>query len=199
MTNTLPKKGWRQDDIAIIPKSETEEFRIQLLCSPKGWIGAGIRVFYPGREDGEMRPGRQGVAFESKCLPKLIEALRVAVKRLEEAELSDRALSFTPSVAQQGNATQRATPTRRGKLTPADIQEAVNAHVYGASVTDIAKTLGVDKATISRALARQPRHPDFANVPRVIPSEALDGVAETVAQRPDATNATERRERSEID
>ena len=58
-----------------IPQNAYETLRVQ----QKTWQGyqlVDLRVWYPGKEDGEMKPSPKGVTFQKDMLPGVIEALQ---------------------------------------------------------------------------------------------------------------------------
>ena len=62
--------------IASIEKNAREEIRIS-LSEFNGYDLANIRVFYR-TDDGDMRPGKAGLAVRLEKLPAVIEALQQA-------------------------------------------------------------------------------------------------------------------------
>jgi hypothetical protein len=62
--------------ITQIPKNSREEFRVS-RDDFQGYDLINIRVFFVSK-DGEMLPGKQGVAFKAELLPEFIDALRKA-------------------------------------------------------------------------------------------------------------------------
>ena len=69
-------------DIACIQKNAREELRVSLE-NFRGHDIANLRVWYCA-DDGEMRPGKQGVALRRDLLPDLIEALKQADAACQE-------------------------------------------------------------------------------------------------------------------
>ena len=59
--------------IATIEKNKTEEIRIS-LSDFNGYDLANLRVWFRA-DDGQMRPGKSGLAFRLDKLPAVIEAL----------------------------------------------------------------------------------------------------------------------------
>jgi hypothetical protein len=59
--------------IASIEKNAREEFRIS-LSEFNGYDLANVRVFYR-TDDGDMRPGKAGLAIRLEKLPAVIQAL----------------------------------------------------------------------------------------------------------------------------
>lgn len=59
---------------ATIRKNANEELRVS-LDEFRGHRLVNLRVWFKA-EDGEMRPGKQGVALRVELLPELMEALR---------------------------------------------------------------------------------------------------------------------------
>lgn len=57
----------------VFPRNSKEELRLTLDLY-RGMQLINFRVWYRA-DDGEMRPGRQGVAFKREMLPEIIEAL----------------------------------------------------------------------------------------------------------------------------
>ncbi|MEM7473234.1 MAG: transcriptional coactivator p15/PC4 family protein [Pseudomonadota bacterium] len=64
--------------IASIPKNSREEIRVS-RDDYNGHDLINIRVFYDAGE-GEMRPGKQGVAFKAALLPEVLGALEKALR-----------------------------------------------------------------------------------------------------------------------
>ncbi|NOE18889.1 hypothetical protein GS634_12235 [Ruegeria atlantica] len=62
--------------ITQVPKNSREEFRVSRDDS-QGHDLNNIRVFFISK-DGEMLPGKQGVAFKAELLPEFIDALNKA-------------------------------------------------------------------------------------------------------------------------
>lgn len=67
--------------IAAIPKNSREELRVT-LDHFRGHDLLNLRVWYDA--DGEMRPGKHGLAVRLDLLPTLIEALQKAQKEAEK-------------------------------------------------------------------------------------------------------------------
>ncbi len=63
-------------EFARIPKNKREEIRISRETF-KGTDLVNVRVFFDAGE-GEMRPGKQGVAFRTSLLPDVLDALTKA-------------------------------------------------------------------------------------------------------------------------
>lgn len=61
------------DSAIIIRKNGREEIRVT-RADFKGHDMVNVRVFYDAGE-GEMRPGKQGVAFNAALLPEVLNAL----------------------------------------------------------------------------------------------------------------------------
>ena len=59
--------------IATIEKNKLEEIRVSLAAF-NGYDLANLRVFYR-TDDGDMRPGKAGLAFRLEKLPAVIQAL----------------------------------------------------------------------------------------------------------------------------
>lgn len=181
--------GWKQELVAIIQRNVREELRVQVVRSPTGWWGAGIRVFYQGREDGEMHAGREGVVIAPNLLGDVISALQDAKGWLRDEGLIDKAhagggvASSDAQPMQQRNATQPQSFGRR-KLDPEDIQKAIEMHCKGFGLAQIGNVLAVDKSTVSRALRKAPGYPDFPDVPR-----REGGQAEKIEQQSIASGA----------
>jgi hypothetical protein len=73
--------------IAAIPKGTREEIRVSIT----EWKGAqllSIRVWFPAA-DGEMRPGKDGLAVRIDRLPELADAIGKAHDAAMEAGLYD--------------------------------------------------------------------------------------------------------------
>ena len=62
--------------ITQIPKNSREEYRVS-RDEFRGHDLINIRVYYI-TEDGEMRPGKQGVSFRAELLPEFMGALNKA-------------------------------------------------------------------------------------------------------------------------
>ncbi len=62
--------------ISQIPKNSREEYRVS-RDDFRGNDLNNIRVYFIS-EDGEMRPGKQGLAFKAELLPDFIDALSQA-------------------------------------------------------------------------------------------------------------------------
>ncbi len=62
--------------ITQIPKNSREEYRVS-RDDFQGHDLINIRVFFVSK-DGEMLPGKQGVAFKAELLPEFIDALSQA-------------------------------------------------------------------------------------------------------------------------
>ena len=62
--------------ICTIPKNRTEEIRVS-LDDFKGNQLVNLRVWFQN-SDGEMRPGKQGIAFKLALLPEVLAALHRA-------------------------------------------------------------------------------------------------------------------------
>ncbi len=62
--------------ITQIPKNSREEYRVS-RDDFQGHDLINIRVFFVSK-DGEMLPGKQGVAFKAELLPDFIDALSKA-------------------------------------------------------------------------------------------------------------------------
>lgn len=65
-------------DLGIIPKNSREEIRITAETF-KGRDIINIRIWYSDQA-GEMRPGKQGLAFRLDLLPVVLETLAKAPK-----------------------------------------------------------------------------------------------------------------------
>ena len=63
--------------LATVRKNAREEIRIT-RGDFKGFDIVGLRVWFEDRESGEMRPGKDGLAFRAELVDEIIEALRVA-------------------------------------------------------------------------------------------------------------------------
>lgn len=67
------------------PKNSREEVRV-VLSDYHGNTIVNMRVWFQG-DDGEMRPGKSGLAMAVKHLPALARALNETVERAREAGL----------------------------------------------------------------------------------------------------------------
>jgi len=63
--------------LATVRKNAREEIRIS-RGEYKGHDVVGVRVWFEDRESGEMRPGRDGLAFRAELVDEVIEGLRAA-------------------------------------------------------------------------------------------------------------------------
>jgi hypothetical protein len=63
--------------LATIRKNGREEIRIT-RGDFKGFDVVGVRVWFQDRDTGEMRPGKDGLAFRVELVDEVIEALRAA-------------------------------------------------------------------------------------------------------------------------
>src|SRR5580704_16111244 len=63
--------------IATIKKNSREEIRVT-RGDFKGHDIVGLRVWFEDRASGEMRPGKDGLAFRAEFVDEIIEALRAA-------------------------------------------------------------------------------------------------------------------------
>src|SRR5271154_1247184 len=63
--------------IATVRKNAREEIRIT-RGDFKGFDVVGVRVWFQDRESGEMRPGKDGLAFRAELVDEIIEGLRAA-------------------------------------------------------------------------------------------------------------------------
>jgi len=61
--------------VATIPKSESEELRVE-LAHYKGGKYAAMRIFAKGELGGPMLPTRNGLTVSLQALPQLLAALR---------------------------------------------------------------------------------------------------------------------------
>ncbi|MDQ3819666.1 MAG: transcriptional coactivator p15/PC4 family protein [Acidobacteriota bacterium] len=68
--------------LITMKKNSRDEIRIS-LSDFGGRLILNIRVFYPG-PDGELLPGRQGIAFTIDKLPIFLNALHEAAELLED-------------------------------------------------------------------------------------------------------------------
>ena len=62
--------------ITQIPKNSREEYRVS-RDDFRGHDLINIRVYFVS-EDGDMRPGKQGVSFRAELLPDFVDALSKA-------------------------------------------------------------------------------------------------------------------------
>ena len=63
--------------LATIRKNGREEIRVT-RGDFKGFDVVGVRVWFQDRDTGEMRPGKDGLAFRAELVDEIIEALRAA-------------------------------------------------------------------------------------------------------------------------
>jgi len=63
--------------LATVRKNAREEIRVT-RCDFKGHDIVGLRVWFEDRESGEMRPGKDGIAFRAELVDDIVEALRAA-------------------------------------------------------------------------------------------------------------------------
>ena len=63
--------------LATVRKNAREEIRVS-RGDFKGHDIVGLRVWYQDRDTGEMRPGKDGLAFRVELVDEVIEALRAA-------------------------------------------------------------------------------------------------------------------------
>ena len=63
--------------LATVRKNAREEIRVT-RGDLKGFDIVGLRVWFEDRGSGEMRPGKDGLAFRAELVDKIIEALRAA-------------------------------------------------------------------------------------------------------------------------
>jgi Transcriptional Coactivator p15 (PC4) len=63
--------------LATVRKNAREEIRIT-RGDFKGFDIVGLRVWFEDRESGEMRPGKDGLAFRAELVDEIIEGLRAA-------------------------------------------------------------------------------------------------------------------------
>ena len=63
--------------LATVRKNAREEIRVT-RGDLKGFDIIGLRVWFEGRDSGEMRPGKDGLAFRAELVDEIIEALRAA-------------------------------------------------------------------------------------------------------------------------
>jgi len=63
--------------IATIKKNSREEIRVT-RGDFKGHDVVGVRVWFQDRDTGELRPGKDGLAFRAELVDEIIEALRAA-------------------------------------------------------------------------------------------------------------------------
>lgn len=69
----------------VIPKSRTEEIRVT-LDEFKGQTLVNIRVWFEA-EDGEKRPGKQGIALRQDRALAVAEAIRTLVPRRDSEDV----------------------------------------------------------------------------------------------------------------
>jgi hypothetical protein len=65
--------------LATVRKNAREEIRVT-RGDFKGFDVVGLRVWFEDRESGEMRPGKDGLAFRAELVDEIIEGLRAAAK-----------------------------------------------------------------------------------------------------------------------
>jgi hypothetical protein len=65
--------------LATVRKNAREEIRVT-RGDFKGHDIVGLRVWFQDRESGEMRPGKDGLAFRAELVDEIIEGLRAAAK-----------------------------------------------------------------------------------------------------------------------
>lgn len=75
--------------IATIKKNSREEVRVS-LDEFRGHHLVNVRVFYDAG-DGEMKPGKQGIAVKVELLPELLSALVAAEMTARQAGLMEAA------------------------------------------------------------------------------------------------------------
>lgn len=75
--------------IATIKKNSREDVRVT-LDEFRGHHLVNVRIFYDAGE-GEMRPGKQGIAVKVELLPELLSALTAAEKAARQAGLMEAA------------------------------------------------------------------------------------------------------------
>lgn len=75
--------------IATIKKNSREEIRVT-LDEFRGHHLVNIRVFYDAG-DGEMKPGKQGIAVKVELFPELLAALGAAEKSARQAGVMEAA------------------------------------------------------------------------------------------------------------
>ena len=75
--------------IATIKKNSREEIRVT-LDEFRGHHLVNIRVFYDAG-DGEMKPGKQGIAVKVELFPELLAALGTAEKAARRAGMMEAA------------------------------------------------------------------------------------------------------------
>jgi Transcriptional Coactivator p15 (PC4) len=63
--------------LATVRKNAREEIRVT-RGDFKGHDIVGLRVWFEDRESGEMRPGKDGIAFRAELVDDIVEALRAA-------------------------------------------------------------------------------------------------------------------------
>src|ERR1700729_1661366 len=63
--------------LATVRKNAREEIRVT-RGDFKGHDIVGLRVWFEDRASGEMRPGKDGLAFRAELVDEIIEALRAA-------------------------------------------------------------------------------------------------------------------------
>ncbi len=79
--------------LATIRKNAREEIHIT-RGEYKGHDVVGVRVWFQDRDTGEMRPGKDGLAFRAELVDEIIEALQAAKDgRHDRASRGDGSLS----------------------------------------------------------------------------------------------------------
>lgn len=71
--------------VSSIRKNATEEIRVA-LTEYNGYQLVNIRVFFDAGE-GEMRPGKAGIAFRVEKLPEFADAISAALERARTRRL----------------------------------------------------------------------------------------------------------------
>ncbi len=82
------KKSRQWAHIASIPKNQREELRVTLE-NYNGYNLVSQRVWFE-HDEYEMRPGKQGLVLQVRCLSELIEALQKAKQEAEQLGLLER-------------------------------------------------------------------------------------------------------------
>lgn len=72
-------------DLVTIPKNSLEEIRVS-LSEFNGHQLFNIRVWYRA-DDGDMRPGKSGLAFKVDKLPDFADAVSLALEKARERGL----------------------------------------------------------------------------------------------------------------
>ena len=144
--------------LATVRKNGREEIRVT-RGDFKGYDIVGLRVWFEDRDSGEMRPGKDGLAFRAELVDEIIEALRAAkdgapmTARREKAPpraataestiYLDRDVAGTVIVERKG----RVSGARRGRQTARNFQDRPRS--YGRDPRRSASSAGGAAVTAS--------------------------------------------------